>query len=297
MYLVIVLRLQHRPVAAVHTQAVDNIIEVGLEEQRRGNPRPLVQTAHRHLGLQVQRHHDVLLRPVTHVVQLLHQVALPLDILLRVPQAGGPLHHLAHRLRRLLHLAHHQRRQHDQVRMGVKHLVEEVAAVMGGQLGMPNHPGYLPDSHWLHTVLAVVDPKLLLKVDGILGDLFLDQKYQLLALQKRPKGQALEVGAEGSPIGIVEVDMVFPADVLALADIVVEILQLILGVDILRQNGVFQVLKEVPADDGIFKIHKIPKPLLRRVIGDVAAVVVKGEKQHGQLLEGHEVPPKQVGVF
>ena len=193
MYLVIVLRLQHRPVAAVHTQAVDNIIEVGLEEQRRGNPRPLVQTAHRHLGLQVQRHHDVLLRPVTHVVQLLHQVALPLDILLRVPQAGGPLHHLAHRLRRLLHLAHHQRRQHDQVRMGVKHLVEEVAAVMGGQLGVPDHPGDLPDSHRLHAVLAVVDPEPRLEVDGVLLYLLSDQEHQLPALQHGTQAQALQV--------------------------------------------------------------------------------------------------------
>ena len=297
MDLIVVFCLQDGPIVLIHPEVIHDIIKVGLEEQRRHNPRPVVQAAGGYAGLEVEAHHNILFRPVAQMVQLLRQIGRPVDTLKRIPQSGRLLQHISDLFHRLHHLAHHQRRENNQVGVVVKDLVEDVAAVMGGQLSMPNHPGYLPDSHWLHTVLAVVDPKPLLKVDGILGDLFLDQEYQLLALQKRPKGQALEVGAEGPPIGIVEIDMVFPTDILALADIVVEILQLILGVDILRQNGVFQVLKEVPADDGIFKVHKIPKPLLRRIIGDVAAVVVKGEKQHGQLFEGHEVPPKQVGVF
>ena len=52
--------------------------------------------------------------------------------------------------------------------MPVENLVEEVAAVMGGQLGMPDQPVDLPHPQGLHRVLAVINAEALLEINGIL---------------------------------------------------------------------------------------------------------------------------------
>ena len=91
--------------------------------------------------------------------------------------------------------------------------------------------------------------------------------------------------------------MVFPGHILAAADIVVQIFQFILGVNILGQNGILQILEEVLADDGIFQVKKIPETVLRHEIWHIAAVVVEGDKPDGQVLKLQEVLPEQIGVL
>ena len=114
----------------------------------------------------------------------------------------------------------------------IKDLVEEVAAVVGRQLGVPDQAVHLPDAHRAHRVTAVIDMEPSLKIDGILGKLVLDQENKLLFLQQFYEGQTLEMGAEGPPIRVVKVDMILPAHPLTLAHRVVQVLQLILGVHI-----------------------------------------------------------------
>ena len=58
--------------------------------------------------------------------------------------------------------------------MAVKNLIKEVTTVVGGQLGVPDQPGDLPDAHRLDGVLAVVDTETGLKVDRVLPHLSLN---------------------------------------------------------------------------------------------------------------------------
>ena len=58
--------------------------------------------------------------------------------------------------------------------MSIEDLVKEVAAVVSGQLGVPDQPGDLPDAHRLDGVLAVVDTETGLKVDRVLLHLSLN---------------------------------------------------------------------------------------------------------------------------
>ena len=58
--------------------------------------------------------------------------------------------------------------------MSIEDLVKEVAAVMAGELGVPDQPGDLPDAHRLDGVLAVVDTETGLKVDRVLPHLSLN---------------------------------------------------------------------------------------------------------------------------
>ena len=91
---------------------------------------------------------------------------------------------------------------------------------------MPDHPLDLPHADGFHGEGAVVDAEAFLEVDGVLADLVPDQEDDLLLLQQGAQVQALEMGAEGPPVGVVEINVVFPADVFAFAHIVHQILQL-----------------------------------------------------------------------
>ena len=93
---------------------------------------------------------------------------------------------------------------------------------------MPDHPVHLADADRTDGILAVIQPKAALEVNGVLGNLVLYQKHDFLAHQDGTQVQALERGAERAPVGIVQVDVVLPADVFAGPDIVVQVLQLIL---------------------------------------------------------------------
>ena len=68
-------------------------------------------------------------------------------------------------------IVEHQRFVGHQVRVAVKDLVEKVAAVVGSQLGVPDQSVHFPDADGLDRVLAVVDAKAFLEVNGILADL------------------------------------------------------------------------------------------------------------------------------
>ena len=59
----------------------------------------------------------------------------------------------------------------EKVRVPIENLVEEVAAVVGGKLGVPDHSGDLPDTDWPHRILSVVYAEAGVKVNGILFDL------------------------------------------------------------------------------------------------------------------------------
>ena len=104
------------------------------------------------------------------------------------------------------------------------------------------------------------------------------------------------MGAKDRPVGIVEIQVVLPAYVLASAHVVMQIFQLVLAVNVVRQNGVFQIAKEIPADHGVFEVDIITEPLLVRIKGNIAVAVI-GEKPDGQLVEGEKIPPEKIGVF
>ena len=84
--------------------------------------------------------------------------------------------------------------------MVVKDLVEEIASVMAGELGVPDQPVDLPDADGLDGILAVINAEPGLEIDGILADLIFDQEDQLLLLQQGPEVQDLEIGAEDPPV-------------------------------------------------------------------------------------------------
>ena len=70
--------------------------------------------------------------------------------------------------------------------MVVKNLVEKVASVMAGELGVTDQPVDLPDADGLDGILAVIHAEPGLEVDGVLADLVSDQEDQLLLLQQGP---------------------------------------------------------------------------------------------------------------
>ena len=55
--------------------------------------------------------------------------------------------------------------------MGVEDLVEEIASIVGGELGVPDQLLDFPDADGLQLVPAVIDAEAGLEVDGVLGDL------------------------------------------------------------------------------------------------------------------------------
>lgn len=115
--------------------------------------------------------------------------------------------------------------------MPVQDLVEKDAAVVAGELGVPDKLVDLPHPHGFHGILAVVDAEARLEVDGVLGDLLTNEKDDLLLLQNLAQVPHLQVGAEGPPVGEVEVDVILPSHPLAFAHVVAQILQLVLGKD------------------------------------------------------------------
>ena len=121
----------------------------------------------------------------------------------------------------LLHIVHHERGQADQVGVVVKHLVEKVAAVVGGELGVPDEALDILGGDGLDGILTVVHAVLGLKVDRVAGQLLAKEEDNFFLVQQLADIQHLEMGAEGLPALVVEVDMVLTADVLAGADIVV----------------------------------------------------------------------------
>ena len=67
--------------------------------------------------------------------------------------------------------------------MTVENLVEEVAAVVAGELGVPDQLVDLPNADGLDRILTVIDPKPGLEIDGLLADLLSDQEDHLLLFQ------------------------------------------------------------------------------------------------------------------
>ena len=104
------------------------------------------------------------------------------------------------------------------------------------------------------------------------------------------------MGAEGPPVGVVKINMVFPADVFAFAHIVHQILQLILGIDVGGEDGGVQIFEEIAGDYGGFKIYIIAKTPLFRVEGRIAVIVVR-KKVNGELLKGEKILAEQVRVL
>ena len=299
--LVILVGDQQRVVSVVHLQLVDNVGEVGLKEDCRRNAGAPVQ---RPIDLRLQhieRHKDIL------VCWILHPKQLPddADTFLVIPADKLPLILLG-RLRTTeilsaiaddtLHIVHHEGRQRQQIGVPIENLVEEVAAVVGGKLGMPNQTADLPNAERLQRALGIIYSILLLKVDGVSGHLIADQEHHLFLFQKRPQIQTLQMGAKLCPIGVVQIDVVVSGHVLAPAYIVIQILQLILGVDIRGQDRVIQILEEISGDLWQIEIHIIPKSLLRRIEGD-ETFVIKGVKLNRQLLKGQKIPAEEIGVL
>ena len=81
--------------------------------------------------------------------------------------------------------------------------------------------------------------------------------------------------------------MVFPAHPLAPAYVVVEIFQLVLGVDVFGQDGLFQITEKITVNHRVVKIHIVPKTVFLRIIGQIPSVV-KGEETQGQFLKGRK---------
>ena len=162
---------------------------------------------------------------------------------------------------------------------------------------MPNQTVYFPHPHRLQGILAVVNPKPGLEINGVLRNLVFHQEHQLFAFQQRPQIQALQVGAEILPVGIMQIDMVFPANIFTLPNIIMQIFQLILAVNVMGQNWVFQILKKVLADDGIFEVGKLAEPLLLRIERHIAVMVVVRKEAEGQLFKRKEVLPEEIWVF
>ena len=86
---------------------------------------------------------------------------------------------------------------------------------------MPDQPGDLPNPNRLYREYAVIYAEALLEVDGVLGDLILDEKYQLFLFEQGPDIEHLQVSAKLSPIGIMQIDVVLPAHPLAFAHVII----------------------------------------------------------------------------
>ena len=85
---------------------------------------------------------------------------------------------------------------------------------------MPDQPFHLPHAHRLYRIYAVVDAVALLKVDGVLGNFISDKKNDLFIYKQWPHIQTLEMGAKHPPVGVMQINVVLPANILASAHIV-----------------------------------------------------------------------------
>ena len=179
--------------------------------------------------------------------------------------------------------------------MSIENLVKKVAAVVGGELSVPDQPVHLPDVNRPHWVAAVINAEPGLEVDRVLSKLIPNQEDQLLLFQQLFKGQTLEMRAEDRPVGVVEVNVVFTPHPLAFAHTVVQVFQLVLGVYVRRQHRLFQVMKEVSVHHRSVEVYIVGKDAAFPVKGEIAVVVV-GVEADGQLLKGRKIPPEQVGI-
>ena len=82
--------------------------------------------------------------------------------------------------------------------------------------------------------------------------------------------------------------MVLPSDELALADIIRQIFQLILGVHIVGQDGFLQILEEISAYNRLFEVDIVAKPGLVGIKGKVS-LIVKGKEFYGEIGKRKEV--------
>ena len=93
--------------------------------------------------------------------------------------------------------------------MAVKNFVEKVTAVMRRKLGVPNQAADLPDGDGLGLVPAVIYAEAGLEVDGVQRQLVSYEEDQLFLLQQGAQVPELQIGAEGSPVAVMQVNMVF----------------------------------------------------------------------------------------
>lgn len=96
-------------------------------------------------------------------------------------------------------MVHHHGGQANQVGVVVENLVKEVAAVVGGELSVPDQAVDILHADGLDGVLAVVDAVLLLEVDGVTGNLVPKQKDNFLLSQQIAHVQHLKMSAENLP--------------------------------------------------------------------------------------------------
>ena len=75
--------------------------------------------------------------------------------------------------------------------MSIENLVKKVAAVVGGELSVPDQPVHLPDVNRPHWVAAVINAEPGLEVDRVLSKLIPNQEDQLLLFQQLLKDIAL----------------------------------------------------------------------------------------------------------
>ena len=114
---------------------------MGLEEHRRGNAGRGIQTGGVFFCPQIQRHHQVLVRGTAHLVQFLHQTGiLPVvqQFLLKIFQVPSDAQGLPEGVLLVFHAAKENGGQEEEIGVVVENLIEEVAAVMGSQLRMPD---------------------------------------------------------------------------------------------------------------------------------------------------------------
>ena len=90
--------------------------------------------------------------------------------------------------------------------------------------------------------------------------------------------------------------MIFPADKFTFAHIVDKIFQLILRINVVRQNRFLQRLKERPADNGIFEVNIVSESFFIDIERDKADIV-EGIKADRKLFKGQEVLPEQIGIL
>ena len=274
---------------------------MGLEKYGGSNPGPGVQPG-AVLPLLDQgvaeelRHKNVLGGAVFQQVQLGNHPPVPiLEPLHRALDAVLLPENGLHLLHHALHAVEHEGGLRQEVGVGVENLVEEVAAVVGGQLGMPDQAVDLPDADGSGLAAAVVNAEALLEIQGVVFDLIPDEEHELLLPQQLAHVEALQVRAEGLPVRIVEIDMVLPAHILASAHVVVEILQLVLGIDLRCENGLLQVMEEIPAHHGVVDVDVLPEPGLPDMEGDKAPGA-EGVEPDGQVSEGGEILSEEIGV-
>ena len=161
---------------------------------------------------------------------------------------------------------------------------------------MPNQLCDFPDAHMPHRILTVVYAERRLKVNGIAPDFLFHEEDDFFLFEQARKVQRLEPRAENRPVGIVQINMVFACNVLTGAHIVAQIFQLILRVNVIGQNRLFQIFEKVPADNRIPHIDKRVKALFGGNKRHIAAIPVIRQEADGQILKREKVLAEQIRI-